>query len=122
MRTNIFLRSTHRQPVRAAFLLLATALVTFAFVSRGVEYLLIKQETVRLEGYYHSTGTLTASSGVLYKDARGAAAYLESNPLVESVNIYNYVSGVIQEDIQSANTGSHYGEASRNSSTFLQMR
>ena len=84
-----------------------------AFVSRGVEYLLIKQETVRLEGYYHSTGTLTASSGVLYKDARGAAAYLESNPLVESVNIYNYVSGVIQEDIQSANTGSHYGEASK---------
>ena len=74
-------------------------------ISRGVEYLLIKQETVRLEGYYHSTGTLTASSGVLYKDARGAAAYLESNPLVESVNIYNYVSGVIQEDIQSANTG-----------------
>ena len=36
MRTNIFLRSTLRQPVKAAFLVIVTALVTFAFAARGL--------------------------------------------------------------------------------------
>lgn len=42
MRTNIFLRSTLRQPVKAAFLVIVMALVTFAFAARGAEYLLIR--------------------------------------------------------------------------------
>ena len=93
--TNVFLRSTRRQPVRTAFLLVVTALITFAFVARGAEYLVVKQETERLAGYYRSIGAVPAISGELYKDAREAAAYLESNPLVKSVNTYNYVPTVM---------------------------
>ena len=101
--TNVFLRSTRRQPVRTAFLLVVTALITFAFVARGAEYLVVKQETERLAGYYRSIGAVPAISGELYKDAREAAAYLESNPLVKSVNTYNYVPTVMENDFCNVN-------------------
>ena len=41
---SVFLKSTARQPVKAAALLIVTALLTFAFVSRGAEWLLLTQE------------------------------------------------------------------------------
>lgn len=104
MKTNVFLRSAKRQPVRTAALLLVTALITFAFVSRGAEYLLIRQETERLGSYYQSVGSLRPISEERYKDTGEAAAYLESSPLVEAVNTYSYVSGVIQDGFCNANT------------------
>ncbi len=39
---NIFLRSTRRQPIRTALLLLITSLMVFAFTARAAEYLLVK--------------------------------------------------------------------------------
>ena len=85
MRNNVFLKSTRRQPGRTVFLLLVMAWITFAFVSRCAEYLLVKQETGRLSGYYRAVGAVSAISGEQYVDAREAAAYLESNPLVKTV-------------------------------------
>ena len=101
MKTNIFLRSTRRQPMRAVCLVLVMLFVTFAFVGRVSEYLLIKQETERLEGYYRAIGTL---EGTPWTDTRQAAAYLEQNPLVQAVNTFNYTSGVIEDDICNADT------------------
>ena len=46
---SVFLKSTTRQPVKVAALLIVTVLLTFAFVSRASEYLLIDQEIDRLE-------------------------------------------------------------------------
>ena len=63
--TNVFLRSTRRQPVRTAFLLVVTALITFAFVARGAEYLVVKQETERLAGYYRSIGAVPVVSSII---------------------------------------------------------
>lgn len=69
---NKYLFTLHSPPASAGGILIAgDSTCHIRLCVPGVEYLLIKQETVRLEGYYHSTGTLTASSGVLYKDARG---------------------------------------------------
>ena len=48
---SVFLKSTARQPVKAAALLIVTALLTFAFVSRGAEWLLLTQEAERLAPY-----------------------------------------------------------------------
>ena len=58
MQTNVFLRSTRRQPVRTAFLALVLALVSFTFVGRGSEYLLISQEVDRLGSWYRTIGTV----------------------------------------------------------------
>ena len=113
MRNNVFLKSTLRQPVRAALLLLVTALITAAFAARASEYLLVEQETGRLAGYYRSIGTVSAISGDLYKDAREAAAWLEDNPLVKTVNTYNYVPAVMEDDICNVNTRPYGSYANR---------
>ena len=56
MKTNVFLRSARRQPVRTVCLALVVVFVTFAFVGRASEYLLIRQETERLGSFYRSIG------------------------------------------------------------------
>ena len=91
---NVFLRSTLRQPVKAALLLAITALLTFTFVSRAAEYLLIRQETERLGSYYRATGTLEPTVGGHWVDDK-AVSYLEADPSVEFVDIYHYTSAVM---------------------------
>jgi len=100
MRTNVFLRSTRRQPVRTALLLLVTALVTFTFVGRASEYLLISREIDRLGSYYRTIGTLRAVTR--QADTNAAAACLEADRRVQVVNIYNNLSGVIQDGFYNA--------------------
>ena len=102
MKTNVFLRSTRRQPVKALCLLLVIAFVTFAFVGRVSEYLLIRQETERLEGYYRSSADLESLGGGVWADTSEAVAYLEACPDVEAVNTYDYLSGVMEEDFCNA--------------------
>ena len=103
MRTNVFLRSTHRQPLKAAVILFVVGAVTFAFVARAAEYLLVRQETERLSGYYSAVGALTAA-GDRWADREEAAAYLASRPEEELVSRYRNVSAVIEEDFCNADT------------------
>ena len=104
MRTNVFLRSTRRQPVKALCLALMIAFVTFAFVGRVSEYLLVRQETERLEDYYRSSADLESLGGDPWADTSEAVAYLEARPDVEAVNTYDYLSGVMEEDFCNADT------------------
>jgi len=97
MRTNIFLRSTLRQPVKAAFLVIVMALVTFAFAARGAEYLLIRQEAARLGTYYRAVGTLEQTRGDHWADTGEAAAYLQSREDMAVVDQIEYTSGTIQD-------------------------
>ena len=99
---NVFLRSTLRQPVKTALLLAVTALMAFAFVSRAAEYLLIRQETERLGGFYRTAGTLQSTTGDRWADTSEAAAYLEASPYVQLVNTYNHTSAVMEEDFCNA--------------------
>lgn len=58
MKRSVCLRSALRQPAQTLVLVLLAGLITFAFVSRVVEYLVVSRETDRLAGYYRSIGTL----------------------------------------------------------------
>ena len=58
MRKNIFLLSAVRQLVRTILLFLLISLISFSFVSRTVEYVVVRRETERLGSYYRSIGTL----------------------------------------------------------------
>ena len=81
MRKNVFLKSTLRQPVKSAMLVLVTALITFAFVARASEYLLMKQEIERLGSYYRAVGTVSSTlSSDPWADPSETVAYLEENP------------------------------------------
>ena len=102
MRNNVFLKSTLRQPVKTALLLAVVALITFAFVSRGAEYLLVKQETERLGEYYKSVGVLQSTTGDRWADTTEVVTYLEGNSMVEMVNTYNHTSAIMEEDFCNA--------------------
>ena len=97
MNKNVFFRTTLRQPIKTIFLLALTALVTFAFVARGAEWLLIRQETARLGSYYQAVGTLENTHGDPWADTGGAAAYLQSREDVAAVNRFACTSGIIQD-------------------------
>lgn len=97
MRTNVFLRSTRRQPVRTVFLLLVTALVTFTFVGRASEYLLIRKEVDRLGSYYRSVGILAPKTREARENTYEAAAYLRSAAGIQTLNQYRYTSALIQD-------------------------
>lgn len=60
--SNIFLRSTRRQPIRTVLLLLLVVVTVFAFTARAAEYLLLRQETERLGSYYKAVGDLSPVS------------------------------------------------------------
>ena len=66
MKTNVFLRSTRRQPVRALFLALVTAFVTFAFVGRAslwrISAMASWMQPTRTSMRPHGWPTLTALS------------------------------------------------------------
>ena len=61
---NICLQSTLRQRVRTLFLLLLVGLISFAFISRAVEYLVVERETDRLAGYYRSIGIMEMENAI----------------------------------------------------------
>ena len=102
MKNNVFLKSTLRQPVKTALLVLVAALITFAFVSRASEYLLIRQETDRLSAVYRTAGTLRSAAGDRWADTAEAVSYLEDNPRVRSVNTFHYTSAIMEEDFCNA--------------------
>lgn len=92
---NVFLRSTLRQPVKTALLLAITALLTFTFVSRAAEYLLIRQETERLGENYRAIGMLEPLSKSGKTDLSAAIAYLEQSRHVGLVDQARYTSAVM---------------------------
>ena len=102
MKNNVFLKSTLRQPVKTALLTLVAALITFAFVSRASEYLLIRQETDRLSAFYRAAGTLRSATGDRWADTAEVVSYLEDNPRVQSVNTFHYTSAIMEEDFCNA--------------------
>jgi len=105
MQTNIFVKSALRQPAKTSLLLAVMVLITFTFVSRGTEYLLVRQETERLGSYYRSVGTLHSATGDKWADTTEALAYLEDNASVQTVQTVEYTSAVIQDDIYNADVG-----------------
>ena len=102
MKQRVFLKSTLRQPVRTAFLLLLIGVISFAFATRAGEYLLIRQEVAEAGSYYRSIGTLEALRENV--DYYAVTEYLEENERVGVVNRQRTTSGVIQDGFYNADT------------------
>ena len=104
MQTNVFLRSTRRQPVRTAFLALVLALVSFTFVGRGSEYLLISQEVDRLGSWYRTIGTVEPRTRGARAMGAEAAELLAQSGVVDLVERRQYVSALIEDGFCNADT------------------
>lgn len=92
---NIFGRSTLRQPVKTALLVILIGLITFVFISRVMEYLLIRQEIERLGSFYRSIGTVEPSGGAVQYDS--IIKYLHESPYVKMADQACFGSGIMQE-------------------------
>lgn len=104
MKKTVFLKSSLRQPLRSLFLLLLVGVISFAFVGRVGEYLLISQEQEQLATYYRSIGTPVALPSSSKRASRDELMdYLEQSPYVAYTDRRVYTSGVIQDGYQNAN-------------------
>lgn len=119
MRHSIFAKSTLRQPIRTVLLLLITALMVFAFAARATEYLLVKQETERLSGYYRSIGQLSRVDQDHATSAGEAISLLENDPRVAFVDQPRYLSAVMQGIYNGDVSGSKYVAANTKNLDFF---
>ena len=56
MKHNPMIRSTLRRPLHSFLFVLVIAVASFAFVARAAEYLVVDQETQRLQAFYRPIG------------------------------------------------------------------
>lgn len=81
MSPNIYRKSTLRQPLQTIFLLLLTAAISFAFIARAVEYIIVERETERLGSHYRAVGVLKSEQddkAAIFK----AADFIAASPYV----------------------------------------
>lgn len=103
MKINIFLKSLFRKPIRTLFVIIVLSLVSFTFISRATEFILINKEVDRLSEYYRAIGTVESLSGTEEDDASEVAEYISENPYVLISDKPRGASGVIKENFYNAN-------------------
>ena len=77
-KTVIYLKSVLRQPAQSLLLLLLIGLLSAAFTTRTVEYILVQRETARLGAYYRAIGSLQSTNPEEYNYAAGANLIADS--------------------------------------------
>ncbi len=81
MKYAAYFKSVVRKPVQAILLFLLIASISFAFISKLAEYLIVSRETDRLAGYYRSIGSLEPANYDA-DDVTAARALLSESPYV----------------------------------------
>ena len=77
-KTVSYLKSVLRQPAQSLLLLLLIGLLSAAFTTRTVEYILVQRETARLGAYYRAIGSLQSTNPEEYNYAAGANLIADS--------------------------------------------
>src|SRR5690606_38106949 len=88
-------KSTIRQPIFTIFLLLILGLISFAFVSKVTEYLVVQRETNRLGGYYRSIGTLRNISDPHYGYITEGVEVIRTSPYLAYEDYRRDISAVM---------------------------
>lgn len=98
MRKNILLKSTMRQPFISILLILLIGLVSYGFVGKAVETLIVWRETNRLEGYYRSIGYIAKDWEVEEKHTFSEAAeIIGGSPAIAYQDLVRTTSAVMRD-------------------------
>ena len=100
MKSNPFLKSILRQPIRTLLMVLIIATATFALVARVTEYVIVSTEINRIEGLYRAIGNLVPISpeNVLRDhDVTHAAEILANSPLVAFEDRRVFTQGILRD-------------------------
>lgn len=93
---NMQLKSMIRKPITAILLVLLLGIVSFGFVSKMAEYLVVKEAIEDTSKYYRSIGYLsTTSAGG--GDATEGARFLADNELIDFYEIGRICSGTLDD-------------------------
>ncbi|MCM1537501.1 MAG: ABC transporter permease [bacterium] len=90
---NIFSKENRRRMLFTLTLILLTAVLSFGFVSRAVEYLSIRQELMRISDNYRTIGWLTAADG----DVAPGVDIIKASPYVETADERGYIWGTLTD-------------------------
>ncbi|MTI95975.1 MAG: hypothetical protein FH749_10910 [Firmicutes bacterium] len=91
---NICWQSTLRQRGRTLFLLFLVGLISFAFIARAVEYLVVDREIDRLAGYFRTIGYLEGAGQ--WDDLSEGAELVAESQYVALEDRRRHCSGVLQ--------------------------
>ena len=97
MKTNVCLTSTLRQPFRSLLLLILFGLITFGFMTKAVEFILIQRESEVLGSYYRSIGTLENIADPQSGDVSAGIDLIETSPYFAYGDQREMVSGVMAQ-------------------------
>jgi ABC-type antimicrobial peptide transport system permease subunit len=94
---NVFLKSTFRQPIRSFLLLVLFGLITFGFITKAVQFVLIQRETGVLGSYYRSIGTLENIEDPVLGDISAGVELISTSPYSAYGDRREIVSGVMSQ-------------------------
>jgi len=94
---NVFLKSTLRQPVRSFLLLVLFGLITFGFITKAVQFILIQRETGVLGSYYRSIGTLENNEDPILGNISAGIDLISTSPYFAYGDQREIVSGVMYQ-------------------------
>lgn len=94
---DVYVKSTLRQPVRTVFIFLLIGFISFAFIARATEYMVVQNETTRLGKFCQSIGKLypvdVKNKETFYVNA--AAEVLAKSGYLDFYDKQQTVSGVL---------------------------
>lgn len=96
MKPNIYWRSTIRRSLRALLLLLFIGVVSFVFISRITEYIIVDRETKRIGSYYRSVGSLTTLN-LGQGDVTSGAELISKSPYIDFEDRRRVSAGILKD-------------------------
>jgi hypothetical protein len=102
---NIFIKSIYRQPIRIFILTLLIGIATFAAVLRATEFVIVRNEINRIEGFYRGVGSLVyplserAAPMILNFDDLAWYDIVAGSPYVEFADRRRIITGYLNEGI-----------------------
>ena len=97
MKTNVCLTSSIRQPFRSLLLLTLIGIITFGFITKAVEFILVQRETEVLGSYYRSIGLLENITDPESGDISAGIEMIEASPYLGYSDQREVVSGVMPQ-------------------------
>ncbi len=116
---NVFRKENRRRVLSALTLTVLTAVLSFGFVSRAVEYLAVRQELERLSDHYRTIGWLTSDDGRVDEGAEliGQSSYVETAD--DRRFLWGTLTDLYNADLQGKMEGHLYNEYGVNNSEVL---
>lgn len=98
MKQNVILKSIIRKPIIAILLTLLIGLISYGFVGKAAETIIVDRETTRLEGYYRSIGYITQENPDNEKNPYSAAVDLvQQNPELDYDDPQRQTAGFMRD-------------------------